>query len=69
MSTMSFTMSVSNGLSTPSKVIAIAKTKQYDLTLTLENGKCITIDERLIMSKDLIPTEDMYIVRITRDVA
>lgn len=66
MTTQTFSISVQDELSMPHKITAITKCNKYDLKLVLDNGKAIVIDERMVMTHDLIPTESLYVVRITR---
>ncbi len=66
MTTINYSITVSDALSTPHAITSIHKTNGHYLHLVLDNGKDITIDEYDIPTHDLIPTEDMYIVRIAK---
>ena len=68
MSTFNFSMSVVDNLGSTHAIVAIGKGKdRYEISLTLDNGKVVSFDERLVFVEKLIPTEDLYVVVITRE--
>ena len=68
MTTINFSMSVLDERSSKHKITAIGKGKGvYDLALTLDNGKVITFDERLVFTEQYICAEDMYVVVVTKE--
>lgn len=68
MNTVNFSMSVVDGLGHTHAIIAVGKGKdRYEISLTLDNGKVVCFDERLLFVERMIPTEDLYVVVITRE--
>lgn len=68
MSNVNFVMSVLDQYASKHRITAIAKAKVgYDLFLTLDNGSVISLDERLIVTKDLIVCNEDYVVMVTRE--
>jgi hypothetical protein len=68
MTTVDFTMSVLDEHSSRHKITAIGKGKSpYDIALTLDNGKVITFDQRLVFTEKFICAEDMYVVVVTKE--
>ncbi len=68
MNNMNFVMSVLDQHASKHRITAISKEKVgYNLFLTLDNGKVISLDERLITIKDFIQCDDDYVVYVTRE--